>query len=125
MYQTFDNTKTSEYDYSEDAPAPANSIAGQPYNVKGGGDNMRTKCQVRNRGAPVAYLSIRSTDAIFGMKVTFLTTSSLPQIASISPPTNSENLQKLYIYTPYMTCLALDRFYWHGLASPSRRRALY
>ena len=37
VYQTFDNTKTSEYDYSEDAPAPANSIAGQPYNVKGGG----------------------------------------------------------------------------------------
>jgi len=46
VYLTFDNTKTSDQDYAEDAPGPANSIAGQPFNVIEG-DEARTKRHVR------------------------------------------------------------------------------
>jgi len=124
VYLTFDNTKTSDQVYAENAPAPANSITGQLYNVMEGIRCVRS-ANFGFQSAPFAYLSTRSTDSTFSMKVTFLTTRSLPQIASIWSPTNPENVQKLYDYTQYMTWLAFDWFCWNGLALASRRRALH
>jgi hypothetical protein len=81
MYLTFDNTKPSAQNYAEDAPAPANSIVGQSYNVKGW-DKVRMKRQVRI-SERAGCLLFHPYYANFGMKVTFLTSHSRPQFASI------------------------------------------
>jgi hypothetical protein len=119
VYLTFDNTKTSDQVYAENAPAPANSITGQLYNFMEGIRCVRS-ATFRFQSAPFAYLSTRSTDSTFGMKVTFLTTRSLPQIASIWSPTYPENVQKLLSSVYDMTCFWLVLLERLGISFPAQ-----
>jgi len=125
VYLTFENTKTSEQDYAEDASAPTNSIVRQPYNFMEG-DKVRTKRHVRiseRAGYPHFHpqyrLQFRHEGDIFGH--TFPTSNCL----HLTPykPWKSAKIVRLYSVCD-VSCSWLVLLARLGISFPAQRSIL-